>query len=214
MASKSNNPTRKIGYARVSTADQNPDLQIAELKRYGVPDHLIFVDKASGGTTNRPMFIRALKTAQHEGTQFVVWKLDRLGRTVPIILETLELLERRGVTFVSLTEKIDASTPMGKAFIHMAAMMAQLERDLIRERTLAGIKRARERGERGGRPISMTDERIAKAEELLGKGLRGNAIWHELKRLDGPTISRAAYYKWQKDWDQINKPDDDAGESQ
>lgn len=212
MASKSNNPLRKIGYARVSTADQNPDMQIAALEAYGVPRELIFVDKASGGTMKRPMFIRALKTAQHEGTQFVVWKLDRLGRTVPIILETLELLEQRGVTFISLTESIDASTPMGKAFIHMAAMMAQLERDLIRERTLAGIKRARERGERGGRPISMTDERIAKAEELLGKGLRGNAIWHELKRLDGPTISRAAYYKWQKDWDVENRDPGIVGE--
>lgn len=214
MASKSNNsPAYKIAYARVSTHDQNPDMQIAALKKYGVPEDSIFVDRASGGTMARPNFLRALKSAQHSGGEFVVWKLDRLGRTVSIILDVLKLLAERGVKFVSLTEQIDTSTPMGKAFLHMAAMMAQLERDLIQERTLAGIARARERGERGGRPVAMTPERIASAEKLLAEGVRGNGVWKALKKLSGPEISRAAYYKWQKDWDQQNSPANGEGKS-
>lgn len=213
VASKSNNLPRKIGYARVSTADQNPDMQIAALKKYGVEANLIFVDHASGATMERPAFIRALKYAQHPDTEFVVWKLDRLGRTVAIILETIDLLAAREVKFVSLTEHIDTSTPMGKAFLHMAALMAQLERDLISERTVAGMARARERGIKGGRPVSMTDERIAKAEEMLGKQMRGNQVWAELRQIDGPPISRAAYYKWQREWDRLNKTADLRGES-
>lgn len=208
MASKSNKYTRKIGYARVSTADQNPDMQITALKRYGVPDHLIFTEKASGGTMKRPAFARALKTAQHPGSEFVVWKLDRLGRTVPIILETLETLRDRGVRFVSLTEQIDVSSPTGHAFMQFSAMMAELERNLIIERTNAGIQRARERGKMAGRKPSMTPERIAMAERLLSKDMRGNEVWAELKKINGPTISRAAYYKWQKQWDELNKPKD------
>ncbi|WP_047993662.1 recombinase family protein [Puniceibacterium sp. IMCC21224] len=164
MASESGNrPNRKIGYARVSTSDQNPDMQIEALKRYGVPEQLIFVDRASGGTMKRPNFIRAIKTCQHEGSAVVVWKLDRLGRTLGSILETLKLLSERGVAFVSLTERVDTTGPMGKAMIHLLAVFAELERDLIRERTKAGIDRARERGEVGGLPRAITHERIASA---------------------------------------------------
>lgn len=90
-------PFRKMGYARVSTADQNPDMQIQALKDYGVPEELIFVDRASGGTMKRPQFIKALRYAQHPGTEFVVWKLDRLGRTLEGILEVLNMLEQSGI---------------------------------------------------------------------------------------------------------------------
>lgn len=82
MSESEKQPVRKIGYARVSTADQNPDMQIQALKDYGVPEALIFVDRASGGTLNRPDFLRALRFAQKPGTEFVVWKLDRMGRTL------------------------------------------------------------------------------------------------------------------------------------
>lgn len=201
MTQKSENPTRKIGYARVSTSDQNPDMQIAALKAYGVPDELIFLDKASGGSMKRPQFIRAMKTCQHEGSEFVVWKLDRLGRTLGGILETLKTLSDRGVAFVSLTERVDTSGPMGKAMIHLLAVFAELERDLIRERTKAGIARARERGERGGRPVAMTPDRVEKAKEMLAAGERGNTVWKAMQQIEGPTISRAAYYSWQKVWD-------------
>lgn len=212
MTQKSENPTRKIGYARVSTSDQNPDMQIAALKAYGVPEELIFVDKASGGSMKRPQFIRAMKTCQHEGSEFVVWKLDRLGRTLGGILETLKTLSDRGVAFVSLTERVDTSGPMGKAMIHLLAVFAELERDLIRERTKAGIARARERGERGGRPVAMTPERIEKAGEMLAAGERGNAVWRAMREIEGPTISRAAYYSWQKAWDVENRAPGIVGE--
>lgn len=213
MASKSSNqPTRKIGYARVSTHDQNPDMQIAALKAYGVPEELIFVDRASGGTMKRPMFIRAMKTCQHEGSEFVVWKLDRLGRTLGGILETLETLTDRGVEFVSLTERIDTKGPMGKAMIRLLAVFAELERDLIRERTKAGIARARERGERGGRPVAMTPERVEKAKEMLAAGERGNTVWKAMQKIEGPKISRAAYYAWQQAWDVENRDPGVVGE--
>ncbi|SON54275.1 DNA-invertase hin [Hartmannibacter diazotrophicus] len=213
MASESENPpNRKVGYARVSTSEQNPDMQIAALKAYGVPEALIFVDKASGGTMQRPEFIKAVRVCQVEKTEFVVWKLDRLGRTLGGILETLELLTDRGIEFVSLTERIDTKGPMGKAMVRLLAVFAELERDLIRERTKAGIERAKERGEHGGRPRAMTDERIAKAVEMLATGERGNAIWKALKGLPGPKISRSAYYAWQQEWDVENRSPDTVGE--
>ena len=212
MTSESENPTRKIGYARVSTHDQNPDLQIAALEAYGVPRELIFVDKASGGTVERPEFLRALRLCQHEGSEFVVWKLDRLGRTLGGILDTLKVLSDRGVSFVSLTERVDTSGPMGKAMIHLLAVFAELERDLIRERTKAGIARARERGEQGGRPVAMTPERVEKAEEMLAAGERGNTIWRAMQQIKGPKISRAAYYSWQQAWDVENRDPGVVGE--
>ncbi|KAF0674468.1 recombinase family protein [Profundibacterium mesophilum] len=202
VTSKSENPPgRKIGYARVSTADQNPDMQIAALKAYGVSEDLIFVDRASGGTMNRPMFIRALKTAQHPGTEFVVWKLDRMGRTLEGIIEVLNLLESRDVKFFSLTERVDMTTPMGKAMLQMMAVVAELERNLIVERTKAGIARARERGEKGGRPVAMTPARVEVADTMLRLGSRGNEVWQALKPLSEVPISRAAYFAWQKLWD-------------
>lgn len=194
-------PVRKIGYARVSTADQNPDMQIAALKAYGVSEELIFVDRASGCTMNRPMFIRALKTAQHPGTEFVVWKLDRMGRTLEGIIEVLNLLESRSVKFFSLTERVDMTTPMGKAMLQMMAVVAELERNLIVERTKAGIARSRERREKGGRPVAMTPARVEVADTMLRLGKRGNEVWQAIKPLSEVPISRAAYFAWQKLWD-------------
>ncbi|WP_237754553.1 MULTISPECIES: recombinase family protein [unclassified Leisingera] len=194
-------PVRKIGYARVSTADQNPDMQIQALKDYGVPEALIFVDRASGGTMDRPNFIRALRLAQVPGTEFVVLKLDRLGRTLEGILEVLNLLSDRGISFFSLTERVDVTTPMGKAMLQMMGVVAELERNLIIERTKAGIERAKARGEMPGRPISMTEERAEVASMMLQMGDRGMTVFEKIKNLKGPPISRAAYYAWQKEWD-------------
>lgn len=192
---------RQIGYARVSTADQNPDLQIAALVAYGVPRELIFVDRASGSTLDRPEFIRALRYAQHPGTEFVVWKLDRMGRTLEGIIEVLKLLEIRGVQFFSLTERVDMTTPMGKAMLQMMAVVAELERNLIVERTKAGIARARERGEQGGHPLAMTPGRVEVADLMLRMGQRGNEVWDAVREMPGPNVSRAAYFAWQKKWD-------------
>lgn len=207
-AESENKPVRKIGYARVSTADQNPDMQIDALKKYGVPEDMIFVDRMSGASMKRPEFTKALKLARHEGTEFVVWKLDRLGRTIRGIIDTMQLIDERGVHMVSLTERFDISTPFGRAILHFLAVFAQLERDLIRERTMAGLKRAKERGGAHGRPKSMTPEREAKADKMLRDGERGATVWREVKAMPGPGLSRAAYYAWQQLWDVENPADD------
>lgn len=190
-------PVRKVGCARVSTADQDPDLQIQALKDYGAPEGLIFVDRASGGTMNHPNFIRALKIAQHPGTEFVVWKLDRLGRTLEGILEVLKLLDERGISFFSLTERVDVTTPMGRAMLQMMGVVAELESNLIVERAKAGIERTKARGEKPGRPIAMTEERVEVADMMLQMGERGMTVFNRIKDLKGPPISRAAYYAWQ-----------------
>lgn len=200
MAEKSENEPHKIGYARVSTSEQNLDMQVEALTQYGVPEGLIFTDKMSGATDKRPGFIRALKTAQHEDTEFVVWKLDRLGRTVMGIIETLQLLDKRGVHLVSLTERVDLGTPFGKAIVGFLAVFAELERNLIRERTLAGIRRAKERGEPHGRPTAMTQERIKVATQMLAERMHlQNDILPAMKEISGPPISRSVLYAWAKD---------------
>lgn len=189
---------RKIGYARVSTSDQNLDMQVDALKRYGIPEELIFTDTKSGAAKNRPGFIEALRFAQIPETEFVVWKLDRLGRTLTGILQVMELLRERGVIFVSLTEHIDTRGAMGKAMFHLMAVFAEVERDLIRERTMAGLKRHRERGGNHGRPAVMIPERVAKAKELIAEGLSGAEIWRVVRKIEGPKLSRSAYYLWQR----------------
>ncbi|MCD1642575.1 recombinase family protein [Aurantimonas coralicida] len=210
-AESENKPTRKVGYARVSTADQNPDMQIDALKKYGVPEDLIFVDRMSGASMKRPEFLKALTVAQHEGTEFVVWKLDRLGRTIRGIIDTMQLLDGRKVHLVSLTERFDLGTAFGRAILHFLAVFAELERDMIRERTMAGLKRAKERGGAHGRPRSMTPERAAKADAMLRDGHRGATVWREVKAMPGPGLSRAAYYAWQQLWDVENPAGDIEG---
>jgi DNA invertase Pin-like site-specific DNA recombinase len=146
-----------------------------------------------------PGFVSALKAAQYPGTGLVVWKLDRLGRTVLGIIETLQLLERRGVRLFSLTERMDLSTPFGKAMVGFLAVFAELERNLIRERTTAGLVRAKERGDPHGRPSVMTAERIEMAKAMLADGKH---ILHEilpvLQSMDGPKITRSPLSAWTK----------------
>lgn len=190
---------RVLGYCRVSTTDQSPDLQIAAMERYGVPRDLIFVDKLSGATSKRPGLIAAIQLAQVPGTEFVVWKLDRLGRTVLGIIETLQLFEKRGIRLYSLTERMDLSTPFGKAMIGFLAVFAELERNLIRERTMAGLKRAKERGDPHGRPAVMTEERIELATQMLADRCHiEREILPALKELPGPQITRSPLYAWTK----------------
>ncbi len=173
-------------------------MQIAALVQAGVPETLIFTDKMSGASNDRPGFLEALHYARIEETEFVVWKLDRLGRSILGLQETLKIFEKYGIRLISLTENIDQSTASGKLFINMLSLVAEMERDMIRERTLAGLARARERGVGPGRPTAMTPERVEKAEKLLSQGIRGAAALTELQEMDGPHLGRAAYYKWQK----------------
>jgi len=177
-----------IGYARVSTADQNPALQIDALKHAGCDR--IFTDEGVGGSkTSRPELDKALDHLR-QGDCLVVWKLDRLGRSLPHLIEAVGDLEKRGIQFRSLQETIDTSTPGGKLVFHVFCSLAEFERDLIRERTNAGLAAARARGRHGGRPSVLTSEQVK-----MGKTLAMNRdipIGEICKQLG---CSRATYYR-------------------
>lgn len=153
-----------IGYARVSTPDQNLDLQIDALKEAGC--ERIFSEAASGIRVERAALVDALSHTREQDV-FVVWKLDRLGRTVGQLVEFVRGLRARGVEFRSLTDGIDTTTPAGRFFFHMMAALAEMERDLIRERTMAGLSAARARGKKGGRLRILSQRQIAQARLLL-----------------------------------------------
>ena len=138
-----------IGYARVSTHDQNADLQIDALKAAGCGR--VFVETASGGKAGRPVLKEAL-AALRTGDSLMIWKLDRLARSLKQLVETLEMLQAGNIGLVSLTEAINTKSAGGRLVLHMFGAIAEFERTLIRERTLAGLAAARARGRIGGRP--------------------------------------------------------------
>lgn len=153
-----------VGYARVSTADQKLDAQIDALQKAGVGR--VFRDVASGANQARPGLAEAMKYLR-KGDTLLVWKLDRLGRSLPHLVETITKLELKGVGFKSLTENIDTTTTSGKLVFHLFAALADFERDLIRERTCAGLATARAKGRRGGRRRVMTPKKLATAKKLI-----------------------------------------------
>ena len=157
-----------IGYARVSTADQDTALQADALKKAGCTR--IFEDTASGAKSDRPGLAAALAYLR-DGDVLVVWRLDRLGRSVAHLIETIATLEAQGVGFRSLTENIDTTTPGGRLIFHVFGALGQFERDLIRERTRAGLTAAAARGRKGGRKPVMTPEKLQRAREYLANGL-------------------------------------------
>ena len=157
-----------VGYARVSTADQALALQLDALAAAGCAK--VFEDRASGARADRPGLRAALDYAR-EGDVLVTWKLDRLGRSLPHLIETVAGLERRGVGFRSLTEAIDTTTPGGRLVFHLFAALGQFERDPIRERTRAGLVAAAARGRQGGRQPVVTAEKLRRAQALVAKGL-------------------------------------------
>lgn len=152
-----------IGYARVSTLEQNLDLQNDALKKGGC--RKIFTDKASGSAQERDGLDRAVESLR-EGDTLVVWKLDRLGRSLAHLVTLLNDLKDRKIGFRSLQENIDTTSGVGKLVFHIFASLAEFERDLIRERTLAGIASARARGRLGGRPRALDAKRIAQAKAM------------------------------------------------
>ena len=154
----------RIGYARVSTDDQILDLQLDALRGQGV--ETIYQEHASGKNTARPELENCLK-ALREGDTLVVWRLDRLGRNLADLVQTVNALEARGVGFESLTEQINTHSPTGKLVFHLFASLAEFERNLIRERTMAGLKSARARGNSGGRPRKLQGKELAMATSLL-----------------------------------------------
>ena len=153
-----------IGYARVSTQDQNPELQLDALKADGCEK--VFVEKASGAQRDRPELQAALDYMR-SGDTLVVWKLDRLARSLKQLIETVETMEGQGIGFRSLTEAIDTTTSGGQLVFHIFGALAEFERSIIRERTNAGLESARARGRMGGRPKGLSDEDLAAAKALL-----------------------------------------------
>lgn len=153
-----------VGYARVSTLDQNLELQSDALEEAGCDR--IFTDTKSGKDTERTGLKEALEFTR-PGDTLVVWKLDRLGRSLKDLIEIVQTLQGRGIGFKSLQESIDTTTPGGKLVFHVFAALAEFERDIIRERTHAGLTAARARGRQGGRPRKMDERKIKAAEKLL-----------------------------------------------
>jgi DNA invertase Pin-like site-specific DNA recombinase len=158
----------RIGYARVSTLDQNPDLQLHKLREAGCEK--VVVERASGARADRPELARLLQDILREGDTLVVWKLDRLARSLKQLIQTAEDLKGRGIGLVSLTDAIDTSSPGGMLVFHMLGAIAEFERALIRERTMAGLTEARRKGRTGGRPRRMSEKDVAAAKALLADG--------------------------------------------
>lgn len=178
-----------LGYARVSTSDQKPNLQIDALEKAGCLR--VFVDISSGAVAVRHELSRLMEQLR-PGDTVVVWKLDRLGRSLRHLVETIADLAERKVGFRSLLESIDTTTSGGKLIFHVFAALAEFERDLIVERTQAGLAAARARGRAGGRPSVMTPKKIEIARQMYGAtGLKHTIA--EIAQVLG--VSRATVYR-------------------
>lgn len=178
----------KIGYARVSTPDQHLHMQEDALKSDGCEQ--IFRDIASGAKTARPGLEEVLAYAR-EGDVIVVWKLDRLGRSVQHLIQTIKSLSDRGIGFKSLQENIDTTTSGGKLIFHIFSALAEFERDLIQERTKAGLKAARARGRLGGRPPLLKPDQVKK---MLGYYDEQKITVDEICKIFN--ISRPSFYNY------------------
>ena len=176
-----------IGYARVSTTDQNLTLQKEALKKADCEK--IYEDEISGTKDNRPGLLQALEMLRKDDT-LVVWKLDRLGRSVKSLIQLVSDLNNKGIHFKSLTDSIDTSTPSGRFFFHVMASLAEMERELIVERTKAGLEAAKKLGRRGGRKRKMTDSKLSAATKLLENGVLPKDVANNLG------ISIATLYRW------------------
>lgn len=157
-------PHTLVGYARVSTREQHLDLQLDALKKQGCSK--IFQDMVSGSKADRPGLKAALEYLR-PGDKLVIWKLDRLGRSLQHLIETVKLLQARGVDLLVVQERMDTASPTGKLFFHMMGALAEFERDLIRERTLAGLEAARARGRKGGRRALLNPGQVEMARTLM-----------------------------------------------
>lgn len=177
----------KVGYARVSTREQDAAMQAEALAAAGCEK--IFEETASGAQRDRPELANALEYLR-KGDVLVVWKLDRLARSLKQLIDTVEELERRGIGFVSLTESIDTTTPGGRLIFHVFGALAEFERELIRERTNAGLKSAKARGVKLGRPKALEGEALNVAKALLKAG---NMSAAEVAEHVG--VSRATLYR-------------------
>jgi DNA invertase Pin-like site-specific DNA recombinase len=176
-----------IGYARVSTADQTLGLQQDALEKAGC--ERVFTDTASGAKAERVGLVEAIAYAR-EGDILVVWRLDRLGRSLKHLIETITGLNERKIGFKSITENIDTTTSGGKLIFHIFGALAEFERDIIKERTQAGLIAARARGRQGGRPRALTPKKAQMAQALYND--RSNTINDICRTLN---VSRATLYR-------------------
>ena len=177
-----------IGYARVSTQDQNLELQCSALNKIGCEK--IYQDKISTArNNNRPGLQQAIDVLR-KGDTFVVWKLDRLGRSVKGLIDFITQLQNNNINFKSLTDNVDTSTASGRFFFHMMASLAQMERELIAERTKAGLAAAKAQGRLGGRKRKMTASKIDAAKKLFASGSSPKDI---ARNLD---VSIPTLYRW------------------
>ena len=176
-----------IGYARVSTQDQNLELQLEALTKAGCLK--VFEDKVSGTRADRPGLGKAQEILR-DGDTLVVWKLDRLGRSVKQLVDLVGELHKQGVQFKSLTDSIDTGTPSGRSFFHVMASLAEMERELIVERTRAGLEVARKLGRKGGRKLNITESKIESAKKLLASGVPPKDVAENLG------VSVPTLYRW------------------
>ncbi|OZF41333.1 MULTISPECIES: recombinase family protein [Nocardiaceae] len=178
-----------LGYARVSTTEQSADAQRDALSAAGCSR--VWVETASGATTSRPE-LSDLFSHLRSGDTLVVWRLDRLGRSLPHLLQTVEDLDSDGVGFRSLTESIDTTTSGGKLIYSIFGALAEFERNLIRERTQLGLAAARAQGRTGGRPRSMSEAKIKQARRMRAGGMSLADI------RDVVGVSRSTLYRYLK----------------
>ena len=176
----------KYGYARISTIDQNADMQLKALQRAGCKK--LFTDRRTGATTKRPSLTRCLKTLKDDDT-LTVWKLDRLARSLRDLIAMVEDFDKRGIHFRSLTEEINTATPGGKLIFHIFGALAEFERGLIIERTREGMKAARARGIRSGPPSKLNRQQIEHARQLIEDGQRREHVAGLFK------VSRSTLYR-------------------
>ncbi len=180
-----------IGYARVSTEDQNLDLQFDALKKAGCEK--IFQDKISGMKEERDGLSQALEIVR-SGDTLVVWKLDRLGRSLQHLISVINNLKNKGIYFRSIQESLDTSSSTGKLIFHIFGALAEFERDIIRERTMAGLAAARARGRIGGRPKVMDSRKVKLARTLVAEDTRSIG---EICEVLG--VSKATLYRYLKE---------------
>ena len=181
----------KVGYARVSTQDQKFELQLDDLKSYGCEQ--IFQEKISGKSKERPELGRMIEHLR-EGDVVVVWKLDRLGRSLRDLIDLISAFREKGVEFVSLKDGIDTGTATGRFTFNIFASLAEFEREIIRERTMAGLEAARARGRKGGRPPGLSKQALRKAESVRIVYKTGQKTVQEIA--DSFGISRATCYRY------------------
>lgn len=183
----------KIGYARVSTKDQNLDLQIEALQKAGCEK--IFEEKISGSTKNRPELDKMIEQFR-EGDELYVWRLDRLGRSLKHIIDLVLSLSEKGIIIKGLTDGVDTSTINGRLFLNLMASLAEYERELIRERTKAGLQSARARGRLGGRPKGYSKETISKL--LLMRSVYKDVKKSPEEIYTALDLTRATFYRYAK----------------